>query len=60
MSLNVFSISPTLAKGRQRRTSSAIKRNLTDSRLIVPLSLPRSNLPVSQFYNRFAILLVEV
>ena len=42
------------------QTEEAIERNLTDSRLIVPLSPPRSNLPVSQFYNRFAFLLVEV
>ena len=56
LSLNIFSISSTLAKGRQKRTSLAIERNLTDSRLIVLLSPPRSNLPVSQFYYRFAIL----
>ena len=32
-----------LAKGRRKKTSLSIKRNLTDSRMIVPP--PRSNLP---------------
>ena len=40
-SLNVFSISSTLAKGGWKRRSLAIKRNLTDIRLIVQLSPPR-------------------
>ena len=57
LTLNVFSISLTLAKGRLKRTSLAIQRNLTDSslpvqHLIVLLSPPRLNLPVTQFYNR--------
>ena len=45
-----------LAKGRRM----SFEWNLTDNRLIVPLLSPRLNLPVLQFYNRLAILLVEV
>ena len=56
LSLNVFSISPTMAEGRLKKTSLAIERNLTNSRLSVLLLPSRLNLPVSQFYNRFAIL----
>ena len=45
VSLYVFYISSSLAKGRQKKTSSVIERNLTDSRLIAWYSPSRPNLP---------------